>query len=250
MKTMALQSAAVYGPVASRRFGRSLGINLLPDSFKLCSFDCVYCQYKDVPGNAKFRSFEELYAQLSSDLEAVRNSGAAIDWLMLSGNGEPTLHPEFPDIVDGLLTLRDLFFRDASLGVLSNSSTCHKSEIKEALLKLDGRFMKLDAGSLSLFHRINRPVSDRLWGDVVQGLCGLGSVTIQSMFVKGLVDNTGEADLEDWIDAVGCIRPNEVQIYTVDRTPKDEGVLPVGADELNRISNKLFDITGVRSYVY
>ena len=251
MKTVSLQSGVVYGPVISRRFGVSLGINLLPDDVKICSFNCVYCQYKDGrPRKQKFRSFAEIYAQLLSDLEPIRNQKTKIDWIMLSGNGEPTLYPEFSEVVEGLLSLRDFYFPKTPVGILSNAATCHKKEIKEALSKLDGRFMKLDAGSLSLFHDVNRPASTLLWGDVLHGLCNLPKVTLQSMFVRGLADNTGEKAVEDWIEAVKRIRPLEVQIYTVGRTPKEEGVFPVEEEKLKVISYKLKMKTLIPSKVY
>ncbi|GEM_PF-4419938 len=172
MKTVSLQSQIVYGPIDSRRFGKSLGIN------------------------------------------------------------------------------RDLHFPKVPLGILSNSSTCHKEEIRNALSKLDGRFMKLDAGSLYIFHDINRPFTTLLWGDVVEGLCKLPKVTIQSMFVRGRVDNTLERAVNDWIEAVKCIGPSEVQIYTVNRIPQEEGILPVEEEVLNDISKKLLLKTQIQSVVY
>ncbi len=250
MRTVSLQSGVAYGPVDSRRFGKSLGINLLPDNFKVCSFDCVYCQYTDGAGKPKFRDFAEIYTQLLSDFEEIRNRKTGIDWIMLAGNGEPTLYPGFSEVVEGLLTLRQLYFPKASIGVLSNSSTCHRKEIREALSKLDGRFMKLDAGNLDLFHALNRPASAHSWGDVIDGLCKLPGTTLQSMFVKGLVDNTGEKAVEDWIETVRRIRPLEVQIYSVDRTPKEEGVLPAAGGKLQEIADKLKMKTAIPAKVY
>ena len=245
-----LQSRIVYGPLSSRRFGKSLGINLLPIDQKVCNFDCVYCQYKEGPGGQGFASFPEIYTQLLADFERIRDQKIKIDWIMLSGNGEPTLHPDFPGVVDSLITLRDLHFPKVPLGILSNSSTCHKGEIRNALSKLDGRFMKLDAGSLYIFHDINRPFTPLLWGDVIEGLCNLPDVVLQSMFVTGKVDNTDEKAVNDWIETVECIRPLEVQIYTVDRAPQEEGILPVEEALLNDISKKLLLKTQIWSVVY
>ena len=250
MRTVTLQPGIVYGPVDSRRFGKSLGINLLPAGFKVCSFDCVYCQYKDEPGKPKFPDFGEIYTQLSSDFERVRDGKIKVDWIMLSGNGEPTLHPEFSDIVESLLTLRDLYFPKTPIGILSNSSTCHKDDIRRALSMLDGRFMKLDAGSLYMFHDVNRPYTTLAWGDVIEGLCSLSDVTLQSMFVTGKVDNTDEKAVDDWIEAVQCIRPVEVQIYTIDRKPQETGILPVDEEKLKAISEKLKMKTLMPSTVY
>ncbi len=250
MKTTPLQSEIVYGPVESRRFGKSLGINLLPAGSKVCSFDCVYCQYKEGPGGQGFANFPEIYTQLLQDFERIRDQKIKVDWIMLSGNGEPMLHPEFSDIVDGLMTLRELYFPKTPLGVLSNSSTCHKEKTAKALSKLDGRFMKLDAGSLYIFHDVNRPFTPLVWGDVIEGLCNLSDVVLQSMFVTGKVDNTDEKAVNDWIGAVECIRPSEVQIYTVDRVPQETGILPVEEEKLKVISNRLKMKTFISSTVY
>ena len=250
MKTIPLQSGIVYGPVDSRRFGKSLGINLLPADFKVCSFDCVYCQYKDRPGKPKFPDLGEIYAQLSSDFERIRDGKLKVDWIMLSGNGEPTLHPEFLGIVESLLTLRDLYFPKVPIGILSKSSTCHKDDTRRALSMLDARFMKLDAGSLYMFHDVNRPYTTLAWGDVIEGLCSLPDVTLQSMFVTGEVDNTDEKAVNDWIEAVQCIRPLEVQIYTIDRAPQEAGILPVDEEKLKAISNRLKTKTNIPSAVH
>ena len=247
---MSLQSNIVYGPVDSRRFGKSLGINLLPLSAKVCSFDCVYCQYKEGPGGHGFTSFREIQAQLQADFKRISGLKTKVDWIMLSGNGEPTLYPEFPAAVDGLIKLRETYFPKASLGILSNSSTCHKKGIRQILSKLDGRFMKLDAGNLSICHDVNRPASAFSLADIVQGLCDLPEVTLQSMFVTGQVDNTGEKAVDDWIEAVKQIRPLEVQIYTVDREPREEGILPVDQEKLHAISKKLMTETLIKSEVY
>ena len=136
------------------------------------------------------------------------------------------------------------------LGILSNSSTCYKDDIRRVLSMLDGRFMKLDAGSLYVFHDVNRPYTALAWGDVIEGLCSLPDVTLQSMFVTGEVDNTDEKAVNDWIEAVKCIRPLEVQIYTVDRAPQEAGILPVDEEKLKAISNRLKTKTNVPSAVY
>ncbi len=252
MKHIALQSSVVYGPLESRRFGRSLGINLLPANRRICTFDCVYCQYHDegAGGGSGFASLSDLDARLMADFDRVRDASTPIDWIMLSGNGEPTLHPHFAAVVDRLLELRDSRFPGTPVGILSNSSTCHKKEVAGALARLDGRFMKLDAGSLYIFHDVNRPRSTLSWGEVIEGLCGLLDVTLQSMFITGRADNTGDRAVDDWIEAVRCIRPVEVQVYTIERAPQERGTLPAGAGRLEEISSRLRERTGIRSVAY
>ncbi len=250
MKTVQLQSRMVYGPVDSRRFGKSLGINILPIDRRTCSFDCIYCQYTAGIGNEHFPGFGDIYAQLSSDFERIRDMGTEIDWLMLSGNGEPTLHPQFPEIVDGLTTLRNLFFPNKPLGILSNSSTCQKKEIHIALSKLDGRFMKLDAGNRYLCQYINRPIAKLDWDSMLVGLRDLQDTTIQSMFVTGNIKNISERDIKNWIEAISFIRPIKVQIYTVDRTTQEQGILPVGKDKLQHIADQLQSYASIPAKVY
>jgi wyosine [tRNA(Phe)-imidazoG37] synthetase (radical SAM superfamily) len=228
----------------------SLGINLLPADKRVCSFNCVYCQYRKGGGRAVFPKFEELTASLETEFERLRASGTHVDWIMFSGNGEPTLHSDFNQIVPFVLGLRDALLPKTPVGILSNSSTCHQDDIARTLSALDGRFMKLDAGNLHAFHDVNRPVSMWSWGDVVTGLCKLPNITIQSMFVAGLVDNTSEADIADWVHAIECIAPEEVQVYTVDREPQEEGVLPVSNEKLAEISKRLYKTCGIWPTVF
>lgn len=251
MRTVNLQKNIVYGPVASRRFGKSLGINLLPVDCKVCSFSCVYCQYADCKSSqAKFPTFDEVSAVVGSEFQRIDRENLKINWIMLSGNGEPTLHPDFSKLVETIISLRNLHLPGIPIGILSNSSTCAKEDIRVALSMLDGRFMKLDAGSLYVFHVVNRPVSTLIFGDVMEGLCNLPDVTIQSMFVTGEADNTGERVVNDWIQAVRCIKPIEVQIYTVERTPQEIGILPVDEEKLKIISKELTMKTQIKSTVY
>ena len=250
MKEISLQTSIIYGPVTSRRFGKSLGINLLPVDRRLCTFDCIYCQYRDVAGSKGFPSFSEFYIQATSEFERLRDQGLKPDWIMISGNGEPTMHPEFADVVDGLRTLRDLHFPDTPVGILSNSTTCGKEKIRRAIDKLDGRFMKLDAGNIYTFHDVNQPSTPFIWDEMVRNLSMLHKISLQSMFVKGRVDNTVERVVDDWIATVRKIQPLEVQIYTLDREPQAEGVLAAAEETLRHISSKLLDETGIPSTVF
>ena len=251
MKMIPLRQSVVYGPINSRRFGKSLGINLLPSDCKFCTFSCVYCQHADTPGKApKFPTFDEVTKEADEVFQKADKDRAKIDWIMLSGNGEPTLHTNFADLVESIISLRNLYLPRIPIGILSNSSTCYKDDIRYVLSLLDGRFMKLDAGSLYTFHDVNRPSTMFAWGDVIQGLCDLPSVTIQSMFVTGKVDNTNEKCVNDWIEAVQCIKPVEVQIYTVERNPQEDGILPVEEEKLHFISNKLKEKTNIPSNIY
>ncbi|HTL70598.1 MAG TPA: radical SAM protein [Candidatus Eisenbacteria bacterium] len=252
METISLQTGVVYGPVRSRRFGRSLGLNILPTERRVCTLNCVYCQYPDTPDPqpCHFPSLEKVESEVAERFTAIRDRAEEIDWVLFSGNGEPTLHPHFTGIVSSVLRLRDRLIPGTPVGILSNSSTSFLPRIRTALSLLDARFMKLDAGSLYMFKNVNRPLSTFLWGDVVFGLSLLPNIALQSMFVRGKVNNTDPRSVEDWIDAVDCIRPSEVQVYTVDRTPQEPGVEPVPFPRLQAIAAKLRATAQVPVSVY
>jgi wyosine [tRNA(Phe)-imidazoG37] synthetase (radical SAM superfamily) len=250
--TIALQDSVVYGPLTSRRFGRSLGINLLPIDQKQCTFSCVYCQYADTPktDHPHFPPLRQLRLELLKYFQKAYRAGATPDWITIAGNGEPTLHPEFPQAIDEILKLRDLFFEKVPVGILTNSSTCFAPKTREALLKLDARFMKLDAGQITKFSEINRPHRIAQWGQMIEGLKSLPDIILQSMFVTGPNDNSTDRDVEEWIECVAAIRPLSVQVYTVDRQPFVEGIRPVEIFKLYEITQKLTQKTGIECQVY
>ncbi len=250
--TIPLQNQVVYGPLASRRFGKSLGINLLPTTNKLCSFDCVYCQYgeTDSQSSEPFPSIRDIEDSVRDVFFNLQEKNEAIDWIMLSGNGEPTMHPEFPKVILSLMALRDKYIPGVPIGILSNSSTCNRSEIRDALMYLDGRFMKLDAGSLAVFESMNRPMTHAVWKEIVAGLYQLKRIVIQSMFVKGAVDNTGENAVSEWIRAIEYIRPEAVQVYTIERPTAHQGILPVSRDLLEGIAKRLQEKSQISALVF
>lgn len=237
--TIPLHAGVVYGPVQSRCLGRSLGINVLPAGEKICNFNCPYCEY----GWTDPRSLcDPAWAPAEMIATAVADAltGShypALDRLTLAGNGEPTLHPMFPEIVDCLVDVRQRYAPGSRLAVLSNASTLTSPSVVAALGRLDERYMKLDAGDVATLRRINAaPVSvDRL----VNGLARLNGVVLQSMFVRdpaGRVDNTTEYAVERWLDAVAHIRPLAVHIFTVDRTPAWQALQKVPPSELGAIA--------------
>lgn len=250
--TISLQSHIVYGPMDSRRFGSSLGINLLPTDQKVCNMNCVYCQYGDSSLSCPpiFPSLQDIEAEAGAYFEQAGDHFEVLDWIILAGNGEPTLYPHFRAAVDILISLRDRHLPEVPIGILSNSSTCHRPEVRQALAKLDGRFMKLDAGAASSFYRINRPAQSARWGDVVSGLYCMKKVVLQSLFFTGDLQNVDEDTVSDWLQAVNYIEPEAVQIYTVDRPPQEEGILPVSRRMLEWISKRLNEKTGIRGLVF
>lgn len=250
--TIPLQTEIVYGPLKSRRFGTSLGVNLLLKDKKICNFNCVYCQYGQSrpTKNAAFPTVQDIKAETTLFLNDAKNHNRAIDWIMIAGNGEPTLHPAFPEAVKCLLSLRDELLPGVPVGILSNSSTCCRPEVRLALARLDGRFMKLDAGSPPVFKDVNRPSRATGWDEVVAGLRDLKNIVLQSLFFEGAARNIAPSQVSDWIGAVGHIQPKSVQIYTIDRPTRLEGVRRVSKETLRRIAGELTAQTGVHGDVY
>jgi wyosine [tRNA(Phe)-imidazoG37] synthetase (radical SAM superfamily) len=257
--SLPLQKGIVYGPVKSRRFGNSLGINLSPDEIKMCSLNCSYCQYSwtgllvrdAAPFIHLLPAPEVVKKEVRSALESASDKGTVIDHITFSGNGEPTLHPGFPEIVDAVLELRGSLAPRARVACLSNSATLNDDNICRALLKIDEAVMKLDTGSEEIFRKLNRPAKEILFADILDGLAGLnGRLTIQSLFVRGIVDNTTEEALAAYLAALLKIRPKTVQIYTLDRVPADKKLLSVSKERLEEIKRMIEKEANLPAVVY
>lgn len=244
---MPLQEGIVYGPVRSRRLGQSLGINILPGNVKLCTFNCSYCQYGWTRTAAQNpRGIGDVWPSPSSITKAVGlrlrralAGGEAIDRLTLAGNGEPTLHPEFPEVVSRLRALRDEVRKGLPIAILSNSSTLDRPAVVGALERLDERYMKLDAGDTALLRRVN--AATMTVDQVVEGLRRLKDVVVQSMFVRdrlGRIDNAGDVAVAAWIGALVRIRPLRVQVYSIDRAPAWPYLQAVAAHRLEEIARR------------
>lgn len=247
LQTFSLQSGIVYGPVCSRRLGLSLGINLLPSSYKLCSFNCLYCQYgwtrnptpypthqvKDLPRP------EEVADALEKSLRRMVRTRTKLDSITFSGNGEPTLHPDLAEIVVRSKSLRDRYLPHVKLAILSNCSTVERKEVQEALNMLDLRVMKLDAGSEELIRQLNGPTAPFYLGDLIAGLRRLKGVVLQSLFVQGRVTNSDPDSVELWLEKVSEIQPILVQVYTLDRVPADKRIEKVNVPTLEWIASQV-----------
>ena len=252
MSVLQLQRGITYGPVNSRRLGRSLGINLLPTDRKLCSFDCIYCHYgrTDVkilsPDEGGFPDVENVLDEVE---EALRTY-PKVDYITFSGNGEPTLHPRFPAIVAGVRRLRDKLRVGARLAILSNSTTAHLPHIRKALSIFDAPIMKLDAGDPTALAHINRPEPAVKLEHIVEGLRKIPGLVIQSVFVGGRVTNTEGKIFEAWLATLTEIKPVEVQIYSTDRPVAEAGVVKVPPSTLRRIAEEVKNRTGLRVKAY
>jgi wyosine [tRNA(Phe)-imidazoG37] synthetase (radical SAM superfamily) len=258
LKKIFLQRGIIYGPVPSRRLGESLGINLLPSKYKLCSFNCLYCQYgwtkkitfppaerlKELP------TVDEVVSALESALGALARDRQSIDAISVCGNGEPTLYPRLADVIIAAKKLRDRYQPKACVAILSNSSTVGDPSVRAALELLDLRFMKFDAGSEDMFRRLNHPAAPVYMGEIVAGLRALKNIFLQSCFVKGRVTNADPDSVGMWIDKVREISPLGVQIYSLDREPADKTIETVSLNTLQWIANEVRWRAGVQAEAF
>jgi wyosine [tRNA(Phe)-imidazoG37] synthetase (radical SAM superfamily) len=229
------QTGIVYGPVESRRRGRSLGVNLAPAGRRACNFACVYCdgRHEDLPGRTEWPGAAGI-------IEAVDRALAAcgeIDSITVAGNGEPTLHPAFAPIADELFYLRARRAPRAKLTLLSNGSTLNRLTVVSSLARFDARCMKFDAGDATTFRLVNRPSLPL--GRLIADLRSVGRLTLRSMFVRdahGLVDNTVPRAIDAWLEAVARIRPAGVDIQTLEWTPVQRSLVKVPATVLEEIA--------------
>ncbi|MFR3186886.1 radical SAM protein [Dysgonomonas mossii] len=235
----------IFGPIHSRRLGISLGINLLPSDGKFCTFDCIYCECgynKEHRPKEKLPSREKVREELEKYLLKMKAEGVCPDVLTFAGNGEPTAHPQFPEIIDDTLLLRDQYFPNAKVSVLSNSTFIHKPEVFAALNKIDNNILKLDTVNMEYIHKVDRPTGAYEVHRIIEGMKAFhGNLIIQTMFMKGKtedgidIDNTSDSYVLPWLEAVKDIAPREVMIYTIDRETPDQFLQKASHEELDRI---------------
>ncbi len=247
MAMIPLQAGIIYGPIHSRRLGRSLGINLLPTAYKLCSFDCVYCHY----GRTQVKTLhpdENDLPDVEAVLEAVREALQAfrdIDYLTFSGNGEPTLHPHFATITSGVSQLRDELRPDVKLTILSNASTVYLPHIRGALSLFEAPIMKLDAGDPKTLAGLNRPAREVKLEHIPAGLRSVPGLIVQSVLVDGRVANVRGEAFEAWLSALTEISPSRLQIYSTDRPVPEVGVQRVSPFRLQQLAAEIERRTGL-----
>jgi wyosine [tRNA(Phe)-imidazoG37] synthetase (radical SAM superfamily) len=254
-RVLSLQKGVIYGPVDSRRLGRSLGINLSAIDYKVCSFNCVYCHYgwtkhlkpelsdhvADLPTVEHVRQeLERVLATLTPPPE----------YITFSGNGEPTLHPDFDRIVEVVLDVKRRTGVDAQVAILSNSTAAMDEKVRRALARLDVRIMKLDAGTQEVLERINRPAIDVTLDSIVGGLKLLDDITLQSVFVDGEVTNAGDEDVDAWIEKVGEIRPARMQVYSLENAPAMSTLVGVAPERLKEIAERVKQKLGITAETY
>lgn len=241
--TIPLQQKIVYGPINSRRLGRSLGINLLPISMKICTFNCVYCQYGwtrvhdyKLPDESMWPPVEHVIEEVRKALQQIQSPP---DYITFSGNGEPSLHPAFIQLVDEIIQLRNLYARASLTAILSNSTTIHDTSIRMAIAKLDVPIMKLDGGDEKCLRLYNRPCEGFNYEEMLSGLAQLKKVTIQTLFTEGPDGNFYPENISKWIERLKKISPQQVQIYTLDRGHPSDKIFPVAKEKLLAVRDRL-----------
>ena len=240
-----LFNSPIFGPVHSRRLGVSLGINLMPADGKICSFDCIYCECGlngDHHTKSKRPTREEVCEGLTKVLRERHEKGEPLDVITFAGNGEPTGHPDFASIIDDTIAARDKYFPSAKVSVLSNATMLHKSDVFEALKKVDNNIQKLDTVDMAYITKVDRPCSPSYdVRKVIEQLKAYdGKVIIQTIFMRGEgVDNTGEEYVAPWIEAVKEIAPEQVMIYTIDRETPTKGLRKAEPAILDQICERI-----------
>lgn len=242
MSTVTRKVGIIYGPVNSRRLGRSLGINLMGYEKKLCTLNCRYCErgWTDFFDKSYLDNrLPEVYEVSEALSDALENIKTEPEYFTFSGNGEPSLHPKFSDIVDEVIKIRNKKSPNTKIAILSNSTTLDSPKVIKSLAKLDEKIMKLDAGNEETFRLFNGPMSKITLKNIIEGLKKLKKVTIQSLFTNGIEGNYTIRNLTDWIEKLKIIKPEYVQIYTLDRGYPSENIFPLKYRELQYIETIL-----------
>ena len=233
-----------YGPIHSRRLGTSLGMELMPLAHKLCTFNCVYCEcgWNTPVSHPKLPTREEV----KMALEARLKEGLDLDVITFSGNGEPTLHPDFLGIIEDTCALRDQYCPKAKVSVLSNSTQLGRPDVVQALRLCDNRILKLDAATDEMMRRIDLPVNEHLTvKQIIEWLAQFnGDFTLQTCFLRGehagqRIDNTTPEELEAWYNAVETLHPKQIMIYVIDRKTPEENLTKISREEMETIAAPL-----------
>jgi wyosine [tRNA(Phe)-imidazoG37] synthetase (radical SAM superfamily) len=238
----------IFGPIHSRRLGISLGINLMPADGKLCSFDCIYCE---CGFNADHRptlprpTRDEVAAKLEQTLQRMTAEGQLPDVLTFAGNGEPTCHPHFAEIIGDTIRLRNQYCPQAKVCVLSNSTMIHRQSVHDALMLVDDNILKLDTVNPQYINKVDRPNGHYDVQTIIDRMKAFnGHIIIQTMFMRGQyqgesVDNTSEQYVAPWLDVVKQINPQQVMVYTIDRETPAHGLEKASREQLDAIRDRV-----------
>jgi wyosine [tRNA(Phe)-imidazoG37] synthetase (radical SAM superfamily) len=243
----------IYGPLEQQPLGHNLGLNILGD-VKVCAFDCVYCdlgrttvRLNRLKSDVTLPSVDEVKTLLEAALRKIHTEGPTVDGIVISGNGEPALHPEFPEIVKSVLDLRGTWLPGKPVTIFTSGAGLDTRKTSDAMNLLDRRLVKFDAGNEKLFKIVNAPLSRTNLARVLSGVRKLRDVTIQSLFFEGNLSNTQATDIDDWIEVIAMIRPKGVYIYGLTRPI--EGLVRCEQDTLYTIASRLERRTQIKAVV-
>ena len=235
----------IFGPIKSRRLGLSLGVNLLPIESKLCNFNCIYCECgwnEEHEGKKRFNSREDVSTMLRSTLSSMVDQGTPPDVITFAGNGEPTMHPNFEQIIDDTIALRNELCPSAKVSVLSNATQIHRPNVVRALLKVDNNILKLDSAFDATVQVLNKPVGNYSVAQTVKLMKQFqGNMILQTMFLRGEymgkeIDNTTDNEVSAWLEIVKEISPKKVMVYSIDRDTPCQTLVKVNKEELSKIA--------------
>ncbi len=242
-------SDTIFGPIHSRRLGASLGVNLSPRDGKVCSFDCLYCEAgfnAQGPGTTGLPPRQEVARLLEEKLRAMKEGGEHLDVITFSGNGEPTMHPDFEGIIDDTIRLRDRYFPDVRISVLSNSTRLDRESVCRALRRVDNNLLKLDSALTDTIRMLDRPVNPDFTAErVIEQIARFGEqCVVQTMILRGshngeAVDNTTDAEINALIEAYRRIGPRQVMLYSIDRRTPEQNLRKVEREELEAIAARV-----------
>ena len=249
----------VFGPVNSRRFGVSLGINLLPAGYKYCTFNCIYCEcgwtFKENSKKHPLPKREEVFSRLDEVLDNMKIQDTAPDNITFAGNGEPTIHPRFAEIIDDTIRLRNKYFPETEISVLSNATMLHNKPVFDALNKIENNVLKIDTVVEETFRTLNQPYSNTSLQTIIDNIKRFnGNQVIQTLFIRGrfmdkTIDNTTDSEINAWLEVLKEINPKYVMIYPVDRGTPVSGLEKISKSELDKIAKRV-EAIGIKTKTY
>ncbi len=249
----------IFGPIHSRRLGNSLGINLMPEDIKYCTFNCIYCECGWAQtSEVEYRHLlhaKEMIPILETRFQQLHDNGTQIDSITYSGNGEPTLHPEFEEITNKIIELRNQYYPNTIISCLSNSTQLHRPDVLRTLQAIDNPLLKLDAGTQSMFDAINQPFKHIDIDELTENLCKFnGQLTIQTLLLRGMhdgkiIDNTTIEEVQAWLERIKQIHPHTVMLYPIDRETPEKELIKLSKEELEKVKEKVEQL-GIKTLIY
>lgn len=250
----------IVGPIHSRRLGSSLGINLLPQERKLCTYDCIYCECgwnsETENKSIKLPTFEEVSELLEKRLQELVAQGVPVDSFTFAGNGEPTLHPQFPQVADFVMKMRDKYYPKAVVTLLTNATQLSNPAIFDAVLRLDNPVLKLDAGTAAMRAAINKPNKpENTFEQLVDNLVRFGNrCIVQTLLLRGendghAISNVSDEEFAKYVEIVKKIAPKYVMLYAIDRATPEKKLEKLTVEELEKYA-QIIRNEGIEVKVY